>query len=171
MAITRVTHFASVVYLPDASWSVFFLAGVYLTRTWMLPVLLAEAVCPDLLAVTNGGVSAICVIPAYAFLLPAYGSLWLAGHWYAKRHHFAWSTPLPLASSVIVGALICEMFASGSFYIFSGVFKISLIGFGARLVEYFPPYLGSLALYVGISCLVHAGFIGLRSYAARTQSM
>lgn len=55
MAATRSHHFATAFHLPDASWAVFFLAGVYLRLVSMLPALMAEAALIDYAAVTWGG--------------------------------------------------------------------------------------------------------------------
>jgi hypothetical protein len=81
----------------------------------MLPVLMAKVALIDYAAVTWGGVSSFCITPAYVFLMPAYGALWLVGHWYASHHHFALSTLVPLAGSVLVGAVVCELFSSCGF--------------------------------------------------------
>lgn len=162
---TRGQHFATLHHLPGASWAVFFLAGVYLRPAWIFPALFALVwgldFAPHLasgasLAEILGGGQAFCLTPAYFFLLPAYGALWLAGRWYAARYRFAWPTLVPLAAALVVGAAVCELFSSGGFYFFSGRFhEPTLIEFGARLVKYFPSYLGSLAFYVGIAAAVH----------------
>lgn len=153
---TRGQHFATLHSLPGASWAVFFLAGVYLRPAWALPALLGLAGLLDFAAFTGGGASAFCLTPAYVFLLPAYTSLWLAGRWYAARYRFAWTTLAPLAASVLVGAAVCELLSSGGFYFFSGRFnEPTLAEFGARLMKYFPSYLGSLAFYVGTAAAVH----------------
>src|SRR5690554_5647942 len=120
MIVTRGHHFASVNALPSASWAVFFLAGLYLSRAFWFPVLLILAAALDLSAVTWGGVSSYCVSPAYGFLLPAYGALWLAGRWYVKKHQFTWTTILPLVFSVVAAAAVATVFSSGGFYFFSG---------------------------------------------------
>jgi len=159
MIATRSQHFATLAHLPGASWAVFFLAGVYLRPAWALPGLLALTWGLDFAAFTWGGASGFCLTPAYVFLLPAYGALWLAGRWYAKRHHFELRTLVPLAGAVLVGAAICELFSSGGFYFFSGRFaEPTFAEFGTRLVKYFPSYLQSLAFYVGISAVVHTLF-------------
>lgn len=164
MVTTRGQHFATLHNLPGASWAVFFLAGVYLRPLWMLPAALGLTWFLDFAAFTWGGASGFCLTPAYAFLLPAYTSLWLAGRWYAAHHRFAWTTLVPLAASVVAGAAVCEMFSSGGFYFFSGRFaEPTLIEFGARLAKYFPSYLGSLAFYVGIAAAVHALLVLARS--------
>ena len=164
LTLTRGQHFATLHSLPGASWAVFFLAGVYLRPLWMLPAALGLAWFLDFAAFTWGGTSGFCLTPAYVFLLPAYTSLWLAGHWYAAHHRFAWTTLVPLAASVVAGAAVCELFSSGGFYFFSGRFaEPTLIEFGARLAKYFPSYLGSLAFYVGIAVAVHALLVLARS--------
>jgi hypothetical protein len=157
MAATRSHHFATALHLPDASWAVFFLAGVYLRPVSMLPALMAEAALIDYAAVTWGGVSSFCIIPpAYAFLVPAYSALWLAGRWYAGRYLLALSTLIPLAGSVLVGAAVCELFSSGGFYLFSGYFKPTFTDFGIRLAKYFPLSLAAMMFYVMLAVIVHA---------------
>lgn len=159
MLATRGQHFATLHSLPSASWAVFFLAGVYLRPAWVFPALLVEAAFLDFAAVTWGGVSSFCVSPAYAFLLPAYAALWLAGRWYARRHRFAWRTLPMLAAAMLVGAIASDLFSSGGFYVVSGRFaEPTFAGFGARLLTYFPPYLQSLTFYIASAAAVHALF-------------
>lgn len=161
MALTRSQHFAGLHHLPEASWAVFFLAGVYLSRGWAFPALCLGAAAVDYVAIAYGGTSGFCVTPAYAMLVPAYGALWLAGRWYAKHHREALATLLPLIGSVLVGAMLAELFSSGGFYLFSGYFAAPGIAeFAARVAQYFPAYLGALALYVGIAALVHGLLAG-----------
>jgi hypothetical protein len=156
MALTRSHHFAGLHHLPEASWAVFFLAGVYLSRAWAFPALCLGAAAVDYVSIAYGGTSGFCVTPAYAMLVPAYGALWLAGRWYAEHHRDAITTLLPLVGSVLVGAVLAELFSSGGFYLFSGYFAApSLAEFAARVALYFPAYLGALALYVGIAALAH----------------
>ncbi len=163
MVMTRGYHFATLLNLPGASWAVFFLAGVYLRRVWVLPALLALAWSLDFAAFKWGGASNFCLTPAYLFLLPAYGSLWFAGRWYARQYRFEWRTLLPLTMAALGGAVACELFSSGGFYFFSGRFaNPTMAEFGAREIEYFPQYLQSLAFYVGLAAVVHAGFVMLR---------
>ena len=159
MAATRSHHFATALHLPDSSWAVFFLAGFYLRPLWMFPALLALAGVSDYVAIAGFGVSDFCASPAYGFLLPAYGALWLAGRWYAGRYRFALSTLIPLAGSVVIGAAVCELISSGGFYFFSGRFaETSLVELGLRLGKYFPPSLVSLAFWMGIAIVVHIVF-------------
>ncbi|MGQ0591320.1 MAG: hypothetical protein ACT4QB_01375, partial [Gammaproteobacteria bacterium] len=166
MAATRSDHFAGELHLPDASAAVFFLAGVYLRPMWMLPALLVEAALIDYLAIAFGGVSSFCMSPAYGFLLPACGALWLAGRWYAVRHRFAFSTLLALAASVVIGDVVSELFSSGGFYFFSGRFEPNLAEFGARIGRYFPSSLATLAFYVAVAAIVHAALAAVRPAGA-----
>jgi hypothetical protein len=159
MAAPRSHHFATALHMPDASWAVFFVAGFYLRPLWTFPALLALAGVSDYVAITSFGVSDFCMSPAYGFLLPAYGSLWFAGRWYAARHRFAFSTLGPLAGSLFLGAAVCQLISSGGFYFFSGRFaETSLIEFGLRLAKYFPLSLESLAFWMGIAIVVHIVF-------------
>ena len=173
MAATRNDHFAGELYLPDASAAVFFLAGVYLRPMWIAAALLVEAALIDSAAIALGGVSSFCTSPAYGFLLPAYGALWLAGRWYGKtpnkqaRHRFAFSTSLPLAASVVIGGAVSELFSSGGFYWFSGRFEPNLAEFGARIARYFPSSLASLAFYVAVAAIVHTALGAVRLSGAR----
>ncbi|MGH8586445.1 MAG: hypothetical protein ACREWE_09785, partial [Gammaproteobacteria bacterium] len=167
MAATRSDHFAGELHLPDASAAVFFLAGVYLRPMWIAAALLVEAALIDYAAIAFGGVSSFCMSPAYGFLLPAYGALWLAGRWYAVRHRFAFSTLLPLAAGVVIGGVVSELFSSGGFYFFSGRFEPNLAEFGARIARYFPGSLATLAFYVAVAAIVHAALGAVRLSGAR----
>lgn len=158
--VTRGHHFASINHLPSASLAVFFLAGAYLRSIWVLPALLALCAGLDYAAITVGGVSSFCVTAAYGFLLPAYGTLWLAGRWFVKHYSFNWSTLLPLTGSVAVAASISELFSSGGFYFFGGRYvETSLTEFGVRLVKYFPHQLQGLAFWMGVAMVVHVVFV------------
>ncbi len=159
IAATHGHHFATALHLPPATWAVFFLAGFYVRRAWVFAALLAEVVAIDYFAITVGGVSSFCVSPAYGFLLPAYGTLWLAGRWFANRYSLSLSALPALSASLLGSAALAEMFSSGGFYFFSGRFAdTSLAEFGSRLVKYFPHTLESFAFWMGIAIVVHVAF-------------
>lgn len=156
MAATRSHHFAALHHLPEASWAVFFLAGVFLSSRWAFPALCGLALASDWLAVTWLGVSSFCVTPAYAMLLPAYGGLWLAGRWFAKRLSTRPAALPPLAGALLGSACAAELLTSGGFYFLGGRFaEPTLAEFLPRLAQYFPPALGALFLYVGLAALVY----------------
>ena len=108
--------------LWDASWGVFFLAGFWLRGQgrWAFPLLMAEAVLVDYLVISGQGIdfwSHYCVSPAYWFLLPAYGALWLGGSWLAKHPQGLNLRTLGLAAStLLVAEGICYLISNGSFY-------------------------------------------------------
>ena len=170
MIVTRGHHFSSLHSLPGASWAVFFLAGVYLRGMWPLAGFLILTWALDFSAYIWGGASGFCLTAAYVFLLPAYSALWYAGHWYSSQYQFEWKTLLPLSLSLVIGAIVCELFSSGGFYFFSGRFEeTTVIEFGQRLVQYFPQYIGSLVFYIGIIAVIHFLFIFIQDIF-RTQN-
>lgn len=170
MAVTRSHHWATLHALPDATWAIFFLAGLYLRPLWAVPALMLEAALVDYLAIAVGGVSDFCVSPAYGFLIPAYAALFLAGRVYgrlrARHHRLSWSSLPWLLGCALAGAGLAELFSSGGFYFFSGRFaEPTLAEFMPRLVKYFPVMLSSLALYLGLSALVHVAVVSLHEDA------
>ncbi|MFC1747225.1 hypothetical protein ACFL2V_00305 [Pseudomonadota bacterium] len=168
MITTRGHHFASLEHLPSASWAIFFLAGFYLRPAWAFPGFLALAGFLDYAAITWGGVSSFCVSPAYGMLLPAYGSLWLAGRWYANHYRFEWRTLTPFSGAMLGGFTICQLLSSGSFYFFSGRFTdTTLAEFGSRLVKYAPGSLQTLMFYIAIAAVMHVLFVLAYNAAAK----
>lgn len=158
MVATRGHHYPTVrQMLPSASWAVFFIAGVYLRPAIVFSGLLLLAGLLDCMAIGWGNVSDYCISVAYAALIPAYGSLWLAGRWYA-RHHSERHTTLPLlAGTAFTATLVCEIISSGSFYFFSGRFADpTLVEFAGRFAKYFPHSMTSLAIWVAAAALIHA---------------
>lgn len=159
ITITRGDHFASLNNLPSASLAVFFLAGLYLRPKWVFPALLALCVAIDFYVISFNGVSNFCVTPSYAFLLPAYGVLWLAGRWFNTQYSFSAKALLPLVGSVAVSAMISELFSSGGFYFFGGRYADpTLTVFGERLMKYFPHQLEGIGFWLGLALVVHIVF-------------
>lgn len=166
MAATRSHHWATLHALPDASWAVFFLAGVYLRSRWVVPGLMMAAALIDYIAITWGGVSSFCVSPAYVALIPAYGVLAYAGRLYARHYRPALATLPLLAAYALAGAVLAELFSSGGFYFFSGRFaEPTLSEFIPRLVKYFPHMLSTMATYLGLAAVVHVAIASLRGDA------
>lgn len=157
--VTRGHHFASIDFLPSASYAAFFIAGYYLRSTLMFVALLALCAGLDLAAVTWGGVSNFCVTPAYGFLLPAYGTMWLAGRWTAANTSWQLSSVFKLTGVVVVASAIAELFSSGGFYFFGGRYPDpSFAEFVPRLVKYFPKQLEAIAFWVVVALIAHVVF-------------
>ena len=170
LLLTRGHHFpTTLAMLPSASWAVFLLAGRYAPSSRVFALLLGEAALIDYFAITAFGVSDFCVSPAYAALLPAYSALWLAGRWLRRHLQDATSplsTVLPTLAATLVGTLVCELLASGSFYVFSGRFNDpTLVEFAARLLRYYPPMLLSAAFWLGLTNMLVNGISALRRRA------
>ena len=170
MAMTRGQHFASVQNLPSASWSIFFLAGFYLRPRWMFVLLFAEASVLDFGSLASGSISDWCLSPAYWALVPAYGSLWLAGRLFAGWQRDDLRSLGVLALTLLVAACAAYLISGGAFYFFSGRYpEPTLAGFLPRIGHYYPRFLGNMALYVGVATALYIGWraaAGLKSRVA-----
>lgn len=160
MIVTRGHHFASVDALPSASWAIFFLLGLYLSSAAWMPIFLILAAALDVSAVLWGGVTnSACLSPAYGFLVPAYGSLWLAGRWYASHYQFKLQTLLPLIASVVVGTATSAVFSGGGYYFFSGNYIDPTVAeYSQRFVNSFTSHLSVMAFYLVLAMIAHIVF-------------
>lgn len=147
----------------DASWAVFFLAGFWLRGSfrWAFPLLMAGAVLTDYLVINGQGIdfwSHYCVSVAYWFLIPAYLSLWMGGSWLARHQRGLGMSTLGLAAvALLVSQLACYVLSNGSFYWLSNSVPQprSFSAWFENLGDWYLPFLGTTALYVGIGALVH----------------
>ncbi len=155
MICTRGQHFASVDALPSASWAVFFLAGALLRPMWALPAFFVLSSLLDIGSLAAGTITDWCLSPAYWALALAYAALWLGGHVYARLHRERWSDVPRLALALVVTASVAYLLSKGGFYFFSGRYpEPTLSGFVARIPQYYPRALGTLAGYVGVAFVV-----------------
>lgn len=156
MAMTRYNHFGSALAMPDASYAVFFLGGLFLGRTRaalaILALLMVEAALVDYYAINFREVSDWCVTSAYAFLVFAYAALWFAGRWYAPRHEL---TLKGLSGLLLVGALAggaAFVIANVSFYLLAGYFdRMSVFEYVSSVAQYFGPYVAVAVFYIGLA--------------------
>lgn len=152
---TRVHHFAAI---PDASWAVFFIGGFYLrggTR-WAFPLLMLLAVLVDWFVISRSGLDFwqhYCVSPGYWMLLPAYFALWGGGMLLAQHYRGARWGSLPRAALLLLASVaLCHLFAQGGFYWTSEqVQQPTVAGWWKNYGDWFLPYLGTTALYVGLA--------------------
>jgi hypothetical protein len=132
MAMTRFNHFGSSVALPDASYAVFFLGGLFLGRVRaalaILALLLVEAALVDFYAINFAGVSGWCVTSAYGFLVFAYSALWYVGRWYAPRHDLSGKGMLGLFAAAVAAGSLAFVIANVSFYLLAGYFDSMSVG-------------------------------------------
>lgn len=168
MAMTRFNHFGSSVALPDASYAVFFLGGLFLGRVRaalaILAVLLVEAALVDYYAINFAGVSGWCVTQAYGFLVFAYSALWFVGRWYAPRHELTGKGLLGLFAAAAAAGSLAFVIANVSFYLLAGYFgSMGVAEFTASVAQYYGSYVAVAVLYVGCAVFVqmmHAMFTG-----------
>lgn len=166
MTATRFHHFGDALHLPDASWAIYFLAGFYLTPAW-LPVLLAEAVAIDYVAIGWLGSSAFCVTPAYAALLPAYAALWLGGRWLARRANGEAGDLMRLAGAAWISASLAYLISNAAFYWLGGrIGETGLGHYAGHFLHYYAPFVGTTLLYLAVAAAVH-GLVG--QFARRGQ--
>lgn len=156
MAVTRGSHLGTGSVLPDASLAVFFLAGFYLRRWMYFAALLLVAALVDYWAINFNGVSAWCVTPAYAFLIPTYASMWLGGLWFAAHHRLQWRSLGVLAACVLGATTLAFVISNGSFYLFSGRYAdTGLMQYAQHIASYYVPSLGSTLAYTGLAAALH----------------
>lgn len=176
MAATRFNHFGTAFSLPDASWAVFFLGGLYLARntrasTAMFIALLLEAGLMDSYVTTVQGVSDWCMTPAYWFLLPTYGSLWLVGRWFALRHALQGRGLIWLAISAWAANSFAFLLSNASFYLVSGRFtEMAATEYASRVAEYYVSYVSMAMLYIACAIGVQTLFTSLNKNQEHTKS-
>ncbi|MFZ5524889.1 MAG: hypothetical protein ACOY9D_12520 [Pseudomonadota bacterium] len=176
MAATRFEHFGSAVSLPDASYAVFFLGGLYMARSARISaaafaVLIIEAGLIDCYATTVQGISDWCMTPAYWFLVPTYGSLWLAGGWFALRHTMKGQGLVGLALTAWAACSFAFMFSNATFYLFSGRFAaMSAVEYASRVAQYYASYVSVALLYIACAVALHMAFDIIARQRAHSRS-
>lgn len=161
MAATRFNHFGSAVSLPDASYAVFFLGGLYLARPLRISVaafaaFLLEAGLIDYYATSIQGISDWCMTPAYWFLIPTYGSLWLVGRWFALRYSMEGRGLIGLAMVAWAACSFAFMFSNAAFYLFSERFaSMSATEYASRVVQYYGSYVSVALLFIACAIALH----------------
>jgi hypothetical protein len=169
MAATRFNHFGSAVALPDASYAVFFLGGLYLSRLVRVSAaafiaLLLEAGLIDYYATSVQGISDWCMTPAYWFLISTYGSLWLVGRWVATQNYAMESKGLMMLALAAWGASsFAFAFSNATFYVFSERFTdMSVVEYASRVAQYYISYVSVALLYIACAIGVHIGVAIMR---------
>lgn len=156
MAATRYNHFGSAMALPDASYAVFFLGGVFLGRARgalaVLALLLVEAALVDYYAINFRDMSAWCVTSAYAFLVFAYGALWFVGRWFAPRYDMTLKGMSGLLLAGAAAGSAAFIIANVSFYLLAGYFdRMSVVQYVSSVAQYYLPYVSVTVFYVTLA--------------------
>ena len=164
MAATRFDHFGSSVSLPDASYAIFFLGGLYLARYVRLSVvafsaLIMEAGLIDFYATSIQGISDWCMTPAYWFLIPTYGSLWFVGRWFALRYKLDGMGLLRLALASWGACSFAFFLSNASFYLFSEHFAtMTAVEYGLSVAQYYGSYVSVALLYIAVAVALQMTF-------------
>ncbi len=166
MAMTRFNHFGSAVALPDASYAIFFLAGLFLGRgrgaAAVLLLLLAGGVLIDCYAINFQNVSAWCVTPAYGLLQLAYLALWLIGRRFAPHYSLSLRGVFTVGVTAAVAGSVAFWIANVTFFLFAGYFdSMSLVEYVSRVAGYHLSYVAVMLVYVGLAVGIHALSVSL----------
>jgi len=161
MAATRFDHFGSAVTLPDASLAVFFLGGLYLARAGRMAVfafvaLIVEAVAIDFYVTSAQGISDWCLTPAYWFLLPTYGSLWLSARWLALQNLTQGKGLVVLAGVAWLANSFAFVLSNAAFYLLSEHFSdMAPMEYANRVSAYYGSYVSVALLYIACAIALH----------------
>lgn len=164
VAVTRSSHFGSVISLPDASFAVFFLCGLYLARftrasMMVFVVLLLEAGLVDYYAIAVQNVSGWCMTPAYWFLIPTYGSLWFAGRWFALKHTMEGRGLVILGLAAWAASSFAFLLSNAGFYMFSGRFaEMSAADYSLSVAPYYGSYVSVALFYIACAVVMQMAF-------------
>lgn len=163
-----VSHFGTKLFLPDASYAVFFLSGLFLGRVRgalaILAVLILESALVDFYAINFQGISAYCVTSAYGFMVLAYAALWFVGRGFAPRHELTGKGMFGLTAATVVAGSSAFIIANVSFYLLAGYFgSMSVVEYISRVSQYYGSYVAVMAMYVGFA-------VGVQVLASKVQS-
>ena len=155
MALTRIGHFGENGGPVDASWAVFFLAGLWLRDLRLFPGFFAIAWASDLAAFALG-TPTNCYSIAYLSLIPAYAALWWAGRWASGGGLGR------VALGVLGGTAVTFVVANLGMFLFApSPAAPSLGAFAAAVAGYYPGYLLTASMYVAVGLMGEAA-LGVR---------
>lgn len=166
MLVTRTHSLSNVMHLPDTSLASFFALGYLVRNRTAFAGLFGLAFAIDVVVIYVMGGSGFCFTPAYAMLLPAYGVMWTAGRFAARKLPITASSIAPAALLVAMATLVSELMSSGGFYFLGGRFEDpTLTGFAPRLLRYFPPTLFATLVWASAAAAAVALVPALRPAA------
>lgn len=164
--LTRMQHFGSAVYLPDATLAVLFVGGLLIRRAGWLALAIVAAFAMDAYALGWKGVSDYCMSLGYWGLIPTYALVWGTGRWLAKRGDAM--SLLPYALFGWVAASIAFVLSNAFWYAFSDkVNTMPVLEFSQRIAQYYTPYVGYTLMYLGVAWV---GYRFLASISLQTTS-
>jgi hypothetical protein len=165
--VVEYLHFAPEYRAPDATLAIFFLAGLWIASWRFAGVLLAGAALADQIAFANG-VPDWCFTAAYACLIPAYMTMWVAGRYCRGANVMSAAGVLKLGSVLVVATFVEFVISSGSFFLWSGYFPaMPAAEYWSKTIGYYPMYLGWAAVYIVAGLAIAMAVRPLRSDATQ----
>lgn len=156
MLITRPHVLDQYLHMPDTAWASFFVLGYFVQTRLAFPALFALGFLIDVVVIYLFGGSGFCFTLAYWMLLPAYGTMWLAGRFAATRLPPKASSLPFMGVLATAGAFVSHGFSSGGFYLLSGHFaNPTLADFMLRVERYFPGNLLAMWVWLGVAALAY----------------
>jgi hypothetical protein len=118
MSITRGSHLLTSVSLPDASFAIFLIGGMLLTKPkWFISLFILSVVI-DLATLSINSSYQIPINFGYLGLLPSYGIMWLFGSRIANTKSF-----LKLIAFGVISTLITFVISTQTYNLLSGTFS------------------------------------------------
>ncbi|MCT2401428.1 hypothetical protein [Novosphingobium mangrovi (ex Huang et al. 2023)] len=170
MLLTRSHALTHLIHVPSTALASYFVLGYFVRRFAGFIGLFALGYAIDVVSISLLGVSDFCYTPAYAMLIPAYATMWLAGRFAARMPERLQS--LPAIAVLLVGAtFVSHLFSSGGFYFLGGRFPDPTIeGFLPRIARYFPFSLMSSLMWSGVAVALWALLLTARPDLRREHS-
>ena len=157
MLLTRGSHTLTPFSLPDASVVLFLLGGLYLRRAAWFVAFFVLATIIDFGAAALDPIQGFCLTNGYWGLIPAYGVMWLGGHYLSslakQKEVFAASrnAAVPYALVSMLTTFIAFVISTQTYYLFSGRFPAQgVIESLKHGWEYLPSWMGFSAMYFAI---------------------
>lgn len=165
--LTRSSHFGTSFLLPDATIAALFLTGMLMQKLRWLAIAIAVAFAVDFCALGFAGVADYCMSLGYWGLIPTYAMVWGVGRYIAKQENpFALQVFVP---STLIATSLAFVLSNAFWYAFSDkVSSLTIAEFSARVAQYFTPYLGYTAFYLGVAWIAQAAFQKLAIHQSKT---
>ncbi len=165
--LTRSSHFGTSFLLPDATIAVLLLTGMLMQKVRWLAIAISVAFAVDFYALGFAGVADYCMSLGYWGLIPTYAMVWGAGRYIAKQEQpFNLSIFVPAAFAATSLAFVLS---NAFWYAFSDkVSSLTIAEFSARVAQYFTPYLGYTAFYLGVTWIAQVALQKLATPQSKT---
>jgi hypothetical protein len=164
--LTRSSHFGTSFLLPDATIAALFLTGMLMQKVRWLAIGIAVAFAVDFYALGFAGVADHCMSLGYWGLIPTYAMVWGTGRYIAKQEQpFNLSIFVPAA---LIATSLAFVLSNSFWYAFSDkVSSLTIAEFSARVAQYFTPYLGYTAFYLGVAWIAQAALQKLATHQSK----